>query len=328
MVSLALLVFFPVGLALMWRGRVWSPRTRWAVTVTAVALTGLLGAAVHPPATTPQAASRNSAATHPRVTRSHPATTRWRHSPTRRAAARRRSVPVRRPATHPAHPRGARSVGTGDRLLLAGAVVLPNGVRTPGAINPAVTQANIGTTICRTGYTDTIRPSSSYTTGLKEQQLATGYGYRGQTSTGDYEEDHLISLELGGSASSPSNLWPEPYSAADGARVKDLVENRLHDLVCSRQVSLATARRAIATNWWAAYQRYGGAGVPQVWNGSYGGAAGGSQPGSTRPTASGSGTPSGVTARCGDGTYSHSQHRSGTCSYHGGVAVWINPPAS
>jgi hypothetical protein len=33
--------------------------------------------------------------------------------------------------------------------------------------------------------------------------------------------------------------------------------------------------------------------------------------------------PPGATARCRDGTYSFSQHRSGTCSYHGGVAQWL-----
>jgi hypothetical protein len=33
--------------------------------------------------------------------------------------------------------------------------------------------------------------------------------------------------------------------------------------------------------------------------------------------------PPGATARCRDGTYSFSQHRSGTCSHHGGVAVWL-----
>ncbi|MEC3977839.1 DUF3761 domain-containing protein [Amycolatopsis sp. H20-H5] len=35
------------------------------------------------------------------------------------------------------------------------------------------------------------------------------------------------------------------------------------------------------------------------------------------------GAPSGATARCGDGTYSFSQHRQGTCSHHGGVAAWL-----
>jgi hypothetical protein len=112
--------------------------------------------------------------------------------------------------------------------------------------------------------------------------------------------------------------------------VKDLIENRLHDLVCAHTISLATAQHAIATNWWTAYQRYGGEGVPTVWDGRYGsGSAGGSggSSSSSSPPAS-SGQPSGATARCSDGTYSYSQQRSGTCSHHGGVATWINRPPS
>ena len=38
--------------------------------------------------------------------------------------------------------------------------------------------------------------------------------------------------------------------------------------------------------------------------------------------------PPGATAQCRDGTYSYSQHRSGTCSFHGGVAVWLSGSAS
>ncbi len=34
--------------------------------------------------------------------------------------------------------------------------------------------------------------------------------------------------------------------------------------------------------------------------------------------------PPGSTAKCRDGTYSRSQHHSGTCSHHGGVAVWLD----
>jgi hypothetical protein len=33
--------------------------------------------------------------------------------------------------------------------------------------------------------------------------------------------------------------------------------------------------------------------------------------------------PIGASARCRDGTYSFSEHRRGTCSYHGGVARWL-----
>jgi hypothetical protein len=36
-----------------------------------------------------------------------------------------------------------------------------------------------------------------------------------------------------------------------------------------------------------------------------------------------SSAPAGATAKCNDGTYSFSQHHSGTCSSHGGVAEWL-----
>jgi hypothetical protein len=153
----------------------------------------------------------------------------------------------------------ARPVPTsgGIRINSAGAI-LPDPARTPGAINPAVTQSDIGRTICVAGWTSTIRPPSSYTTALKQRELATGYAYRGDTNTSDYEEDHLISLELGGSPTAVENLWPEPYAATDGARVKDTIENKLHRLVCAGTISLSTAQHAIARNWYASYLTYVG----------------------------------------------------------------------
>lgn len=135
-------------------------------------------------------------------------------------------------------------------------IVLPDPKLTPGALNPAVRQSTIHSTICVSGYTSTIRPSSSYTTALKIRQLDASYNFHGDTNTGDYEEDHLISLELGGSANSANNLWPEPYNARAGARVKDQLENKLHDLICAGVISLRTAQHAIADNWWRAYQHY------------------------------------------------------------------------
>jgi hypothetical protein len=134
-------------------------------------------------------------------------------------------------------------------------VLLPKAV-TPGAVDPRVTQANINSTICRHGYTETVRPPSSYTTRLKREQLATTYSDFADKRTGSYEEDHLISLELGGSPTDSRNLWPEPYAGATGARIKDRLENRLHAMVCARSMDLAEAQRAIASNWWDAYQRY------------------------------------------------------------------------
>jgi hypothetical protein len=71
-----------------------------------------------------------------------------------------------------------------------------------------------------------------------------------------YEVDFLITPALGGSAGI-RNLWPEPYnSSAWNAHTKDVLENRLHSLVCSGQVDLSTAQREIASNWVEAYKKY------------------------------------------------------------------------
>ncbi|MGD0766139.1 MAG: hypothetical protein ABR978_07515 [Dehalococcoidia bacterium] len=71
------------------------------------------------------------------------------------------------------------------------------------------------------------------------------YGWTGSTS--DYEEDHLIPLEVGGNPTDPNN--PEPYAEPNGARTKDMVENLLHSRVCSGQMTLADAQSLVAGNW-------------------------------------------------------------------------------
>lgn len=121
---------------------------------------------------------------------------------------------------------------------------LPDLHCTPGAINPNVTQANIHQTICVTGWTATLRPPVSYTNPLKLQQIK-AYGYS-DTNPSHYEEDHLISLELGGAPSDPKNLWPEPGASPND---KDMVESRLRQWVCSGRISLDEAQRRIANNW-------------------------------------------------------------------------------
>src|SRR5947209_3037701 len=90
---------------------------------------------------------------------------------------------------------------------------LPDPACTPGALNPDVTQSTIGSTICVSGWTATIRPSTSYTNKLKVQGIA-DYGYT-DTSLSDYEEDHFLPLELGGAPKDPKNLWPEPHSGSE-----------------------------------------------------------------------------------------------------------------
>jgi hypothetical protein len=115
--------------------------------------------------------------------------------------------------------------------------ILADPARTPGVLNPDVTQANIRSTICRHGWTATIRPPSSYTDDLKRKQMRQ-YGETGSLS--DYQEDHLISLELGGDPIDPRNLWPEPYPRASQV---DQVENELNDEVCSGKLTLAQAQQ-------------------------------------------------------------------------------------
>jgi hypothetical protein len=151
-------------------------------------------------------------------------------------------------------PTTAAPVSTGGPVINDVGAVLANPIRTPGATNPDVTQDNINSTICTTGWTATVRPSPSYTAALKDEQLATGCAYQGNTQPSDYQEDHLIPLQLGGSPDSTLNLWPEPYAGAYGAKAKDQLERTLNSLVCDGTLSLAAAQRAIATNWYDAYE--------------------------------------------------------------------------
>ena len=108
---------------------------------------------------------------------------------------------------------------------------------TPGVLNPAVTQATIGSTICTRGWTRTVRPPVSYTSALKVRQM-TEYGETGPPSA--YQEDHLISLELGGNPTDVRNLWPEPYPRASDV---DQIENQLNAQVCSGALPLVDAQR-------------------------------------------------------------------------------------
>jgi hypothetical protein len=127
----------------------------------------------------------------------------------------------------------------------SGPAALPADPRlTPGALNPDVTQATIGSTICVSGWTRTVRPPVSYTNGLKLRQMR-DYGETGSPSA--YQEDHFISLELGGDPTDPRNLWPEPYPRA--AEV-DRIENELNAEVCSGRLTLAEAQRREAELKW------------------------------------------------------------------------------
>jgi len=114
---------------------------------------------------------------------------------------------------------------------------------TPGDIIKTATKAQI----CTPGYASKTRnvPQS------EKNQVYASYGITSHRA-GQYEVDHLVSLELGGS-NDISNLWPEAASPKPGFHEKDKVENYLHDQVCSGNMGLTQAQIAIATNWLDVY---------------------------------------------------------------------------
>lgn len=125
----------------------------------------------------------------------------------------------------------------------SGSYARPDPSCTPGALNPAVTQASIHRTICVSGWTETVRPPESVTEREKAASM-TAYGDTGSMSA--YEYDHFVPLELGGATNDPRNLWPEPGASPNP---KDAVEYKLRQEVCDGEMSLAQAQRQIVRGW-------------------------------------------------------------------------------
>lgn len=126
------------------------------------------------------------------------------------------------------------------------AVDVPNRALTPGGVL-TTSRARV----CTPGYASSVRdvPTSESDAVYARYHVAhVPYAH---------EVDHLVSLELGGS-NAITNLWPEPYAGRWGARTKDVLENKLHDLVCAGQISLPDAQHIEATHWVTAYRRYVG----------------------------------------------------------------------
>jgi hypothetical protein len=160
----------------------------------------------------------------------------------------------------PATPASSADTGGGLAALPAachaqGGGVLPDSACTPGATDPAVTQDNVRSTICVSGYTTRVRPPTSYTDPIKRDMLRR-YGMSGTASA--YELDHLVPLEVGGAPASVRNLWPEARGPHPGSAEKDRMENLLHDRVCSGRTPLADAQRMFEQSWLEAWHQLGG----------------------------------------------------------------------
>ena len=126
----------------------------------------------------------------------------------------------------------------------ANAPLLPDVHITPGDAL-AVTARDV----CTLGYAGKVR---NVPQAVKEQAYK-NYGITSRAK-GEYEVDHLISLELGGS-NSIKNLWPQSFKTMPwNAHVKDKLENAYHDDICSNKIDIKTAQTKIAGNWIAAYK--------------------------------------------------------------------------
>lgn len=270
-VVVALILFFPVGLVLVWLSR-WKMPTKIVVTSGVAVLFVLSLATSGSPSKNTNSARTATSST--KVTTQPPTTTTTTEPPTATAPPATAPPTTEPPATAPpstSPPATGIQVGPGPQAqytvqwqpapgschyTFVGTDPLPDANCTPGAINPQVTQGNIGSTICLSGYTTTIRPSESVTEPEKVASAA-AYSYSGSLHTAEY--DHLISLELGGDPNDPANLWVEPNdnpNATSSNNTKDTLENKLHSLVCSGQITLVAAQQAIAVNWIDAYQKY------------------------------------------------------------------------
>ena len=125
---------------------------------------------------------------------------------------------------------------------------LPDRRCSPGAYYSGLSR----TVICAASFhTGSIRnvPES------EKHAVEVEYGLSPRAYGSTLEIDHIVSLELGGS-NAIANLFPEEATLpghAPGYHVKDRLENRLHALVCRGRITLADARRQIATNWEAGY---------------------------------------------------------------------------
>lgn len=121
---------------------------------------------------------------------------------------------------------------------------LPDTACSPGAVLTKDTKV-----ICVSGYTKTVRNVSDTTKKKVFEEYDIPY-----SDHSNYEVDHIISLELGGS-NDISNLYPESYVIDNNARVKDKFENYLHKQVCDGKLNIVEAQREISTDWFYYYQK-------------------------------------------------------------------------
>lgn len=122
------------------------------------------------------------------------------------------------------------------------------------SLNPDVTQATIKQTICVSGWTNTIRPSSSYTSKLKARELKAGIKlgiYTPDATMAMFVLDHDVPLQVGGAPKDPKNLHLQ--FKADGL-LKDKIEALVRRRVCSGRITLAQGQDVFMSKRWRSYK--------------------------------------------------------------------------
>jgi hypothetical protein len=130
-----------------------------------------------------------------------------------------------------------------ERTASAGA--RPRAAITPGEVRPISLVE-----VCRSRDAEVVVQDIP-----RETQNAVFTAYGMKPDSGKFEVDYLITPDLGG-ADSVRNMWPQPYSTIWNARLKDKLEQRLHQMVCNGQMDLPTAQRELAADWIGAYRKY------------------------------------------------------------------------
>ena len=137
-----------------------------------------------------------------------------------------------------------------------GTIVNAEGPKPKAGLTPGETRPIRLDEICRNTQAEVVSGNIPEET---RRRVFSEYGINGRAD--NFEVDYLITPDLGG-AESIRNLWPQPYTARWNAHVKDQLEQRLHQLVCSGKVDLATAQHDIAVDWIGAYKKYVGSALP------------------------------------------------------------------
>jgi 5-methylcytosine-specific restriction endonuclease McrA len=123
-------------------------------------------------------------------------------------------------------------VAAASTLMAGGA--LPDHHCTPGRVQSTSARA-----VCTPGWASRHRHVTTATRALVYRR----YGLRGSHRFPEWEIDHRVPLELGGS-NAITNLWPEHHPQA-----KDRLENQLHARVCTHQTTLARAQAIFKSDW-------------------------------------------------------------------------------